>query len=191
LFRFPLACDAATGSWTLDAEQGEFDTSFSCEGLVRIIVHFDARANLNLFVDETDFNSKNGDVVSHGNCNYSQGDSSPTCNGGIGRLLIDVASRTDTTNTQYYEANIADFDGTKYVVAMVEYYDRNQDHMNKTVPAEFCGSGAKARVPYTMKWYDGSSWSKKNFVIQPLPCGSIVPENLFQTERQQSIRLVR
>lgn len=191
LFRFPLACDAATGSWTLDAEKGEFDTSFSCNGLVRVIVHFEARANLNLFVDETNFNSKNGDVVSHGNCNYSQEDSSPSCDGGIGRLLIDVASRTDTTNTQYYEASIAKFDGAKYIVAMVEYYDRNQDYMNKTVPAEFCGSGSRARVPYTMKWYDGSRWSKKNFVIQPLPCGSIVPENLFQTERQQSIRLAR
>ena len=192
LFRFPLACDAATGSWTLDAEKGEFDTSFSCDGLVRVIVHFEANANLNLYVHETlDRNSKNGDVVSHGNCNYSKGDAAPSCDGGIGRLLIDVASRTDTTNTQYYEAKISDFDGTKYVVAMVEYYDRNQNHMNKTVPAEFCGSGAKARVPYTMKWYDGSRWSKKNFVIQPLPCGSIVPENLFQTERQKSILLVR
>ena len=192
LFRFPLACATATGSWALDAEEEKFDTRFSCDGLVRVIVHFEAKTNLNLFVHETlDHNAKNGDVVSHGNCDYSEGDASPSCDGGIGRLLIDVASRTDTTNTQYYEANIADFDGTKYVVAMVEYYDRNQNHMNKTVPDEFCGSGAKAHVPYTMKWYDGSRWSKKNFVIQPLPCGSIVPENLFQTERQQSIRLVR
>ena len=184
---FPVVCGAGMGEWTLDGMSKTIDTQFSCDGLVRVIVNFSTPANLNLFVEET----KSAPPIYYKNCNFSSNAQSNSCDNDGGKLLIDIASRADSINTQYYEAKISNLKNSKYIVAMVEYHDRNSEYAEKLVPTEFCGSGRKAQVPYTMRWYDGKSWSKRNFIIRPIQCGSIVPKDLYYSEREQSIRLSR